>query len=55
MFGLGVQEILIVLGIGVLLFGHKLPGLARSLGRSVSEFKQGVESVKEEVKGTLNP
>ncbi len=55
MFGLGVQEILVVLGIGLLLFGNKLPGMARSLGKSLSEFKQGMENVKEEFKGTLKP
>jgi sec-independent protein translocase protein TatA len=39
----GAPEILIILGIIVLLFGaKKLPELARSVGRSTSEFKRGV-------------
>jgi sec-independent protein translocase protein TatA len=39
----GGPEILIVLGIIVLLFGaKKLPELARSVGRSTSEFKKGI-------------
>jgi sec-independent protein translocase protein TatA len=41
---MGVPELLIVLGVVVLLFGaKKLPELARSLGRSSSEFKRGLE------------
>ena len=40
----GPTELLIILGIVLLLFGaNKLPGLSRSLGRSLSEFKRGRE------------
>jgi sec-independent protein translocase protein TatA len=39
---LGVTEILIIVLVIVLLFGAKrIPELARSLGRSISEFKKG--------------
>jgi sec-independent protein translocase protein TatA len=40
MFGLGMSEVLVVLVIGLLLFGKKLPDLARSLGKALAEFKQ---------------
>ena len=41
MFGLGYQELMIILVIVLLLFGaQKLPELARGLGKSVSEFKK---------------
>ena len=41
MFGLGYQELLIILVIVLLLFGaQKLPELARGLGKSMSEFKK---------------
>jgi sec-independent protein translocase protein TatA len=42
MFGLGYQELMIILVIVLLLFGaQKLPELARGLGKSMSEFKKG--------------
>ena len=49
MFGLGYQELLIILVIVLILFGaNRLPDLARSLGSSVKEFKKGVNEVKAE-------
>ena len=50
MFGLGYQELLIILVIVLSLFGaNRLPELARSLGSSVKEFKKGVnEATKAE-------
>jgi sec-independent protein translocase protein TatA len=41
--GLGTQELIIIFLIIILLFGaSKLPGVARSLGKSVNEFKAGM-------------
>jgi sec-independent protein translocase protein TatA len=49
MFGLGYQELLIILVIVLILFGaQRLPDLARSLGSSVKEFKKGVAEVKDD-------
>ena len=40
----GIGELLVVLALFLLLFGAKrLPGLSRSLGKSLSEFKRGRE------------
>ncbi|MBI4224086.1 MAG: twin-arginine translocase TatA/TatE family subunit [Deltaproteobacteria bacterium] len=44
---IGWTEVLIILGIILLLFGAKrLPDLARSLGKSLKEFKKGVGDEK---------
>ena len=47
---LGSQEILLIFGAIVLLFGAtKLPELARSMGRSMGEFKRGQIEVEREL------
>ncbi len=43
MFGsIGIWELLIVLGILLLLFGTRLPSIARSMGKSITELKHGM-------------
>ncbi len=46
MFGFGIWELLIFLGIILLLFSSRLPSLARSIGQSVVEFKKGVKELE---------
>jgi len=51
MFGLGTQELMIILVIALVLFGgSKLPELARSLGKSMNEFKKGVAEGADDAK-----
>ncbi len=53
MFGLGYQELLLILVIVLILFGaQRLPDLARSLGSSVKEFKKGVAEMTHHRKST---
>jgi len=47
----GMQEMTIILLLALLFFGaSKLPGIARSLGRSVNEFKAGMKDEPEPAK-----
>lgn len=41
----GTMEMLIAAGVALLLFGNRLPGVMRSLGKSVVEFKKGISGV----------
>jgi sec-independent protein translocase protein TatA len=51
LFDENMRGILLILLIAILLFGStKIPQLARSLGRSVSEFKKGVREGEEDEK-----
>jgi sec-independent protein translocase protein TatA len=42
-------EMAVLLVLGVLLFGRRLPEIGRSLGKTVVEFKKGVKGLEEEV------
>ena len=55
MFGLGGHEILLLVVLGVLLFGRKLPEVGRSLGKTVVEFKKGVGGLEDEVREASSP
>lgn len=39
----GPTEMIIIGVILLLLFGHRLPGMMRSLGKGVTEFKRGLK------------
>lgn len=54
MFGLGMTEVVVVLAVGLLLFGSRLPDFARWLGRSVTEFRREANSLAEDLRGPEN-
>ena len=45
----GWAEIGILLVIGLLIFGKRLPEVGRNLGRSIIEFKKGIKGIDDEI------
>ena len=46
---LSPMEIIMILGLGVLLFGRKLPEVGKYLGKGIVEFKKGLKGLEDEV------
>ena len=56
MFGLGVQEIMLILLIAVFFFGgEKIPDIAKGLGKGLREFKRAMDQPDEEAKEPERP
>jgi len=50
MFGIGFQEMLLIMVVVLIFFGPKrLPDLAKSLGKGLAEFKKASEEVKKSI------
>ena len=48
MFGIGMPEMLLLLAVALIVVGpKKLPDLAKSIGRSLGEFKKATRDIKE--------
>lgn len=48
MFGLGTIEVCIIGLVSVMLFGSRLPKVARQIGQSIVEFKRGFLEIDQE-------
>ncbi|MHC1728708.1 MAG: twin-arginine translocase TatA/TatE family subunit [Syntrophobacteraceae bacterium] len=47
MFGIGISELLVILGVALLVVGpDKLPDVARAIGRGYAEFKRTMDDLK---------
>jgi len=47
--GLGPMELAIFAVVVLLLFGHRLPSVMRSLGTGIVEFKKGVKGMEDDI------
>lgn len=45
----GGWELIVILAVGLLLFGGRLPEVGKSVGRSLIEFRKGLRGIKDEV------
>jgi sec-independent protein translocase protein TatB len=49
MFGIGMPELLLILGLALIVLGpKKLPELAKALGKGLAEFRRATDDLKEE-------
>ncbi|MBW2039304.1 MAG: twin-arginine translocase subunit TatB [Deltaproteobacteria bacterium] len=56
MFGIGMTELLIILGLALILIGpKKLPDLARSLGKTMGELRKATDDLKETISEEIEP
>ena len=47
--------LIVIMIMAVLIFGKRLPEIARSLGKGIAEFKEGVKGIENEMERPLPP
>ena len=55
MFGIGMPELLLILGLALIVLGpKKLPELAKTLGKGLAEFRRATDELKDEFRKMEN-
>jgi sec-independent protein translocase protein TatA len=52
-FGLGPTEVIVLAAVGLLLFGNRLPELARSVGKGMRAFREGMNGLEDDLSDVL--
>ncbi len=56
MFGIGLPELLVIVGLALILIGpKKLPELAKSLGKTLGELRKAADDLKETISEEIDP
>jgi sec-independent protein translocase protein TatA len=53
-FNLGPMDIAVVAMLGILLFGRRLPEIGRNVGKSITEFKKGLNNTQDDINTSLH-
>lgn len=51
---IGTVELLVILALGLLIFGRRLPEVGRSLGKGIVEFRKGLKGIEDDVEAETN-
>jgi len=56
MFGIGMPELLVIVGLALILIGpKKLPELAKTLGKTLGELRKAADDLKETISEEIDP
>lgn len=53
-FGIGVTEMILLAVVAVMLFGGRLPEVAKQLGESYVQFRKGLDDIKSSINADLD-
>ena len=53
MFGLGGMEVVVLLALGLLLFGKRLPEMGRHVGKAITTFREGLAGIEHDISDSV--